>query len=61
MPLFDNIDIFAPVPPDWKLVTCPNCDRLCYESDLCRQDKMMYQEAAFCTECAWHGLSKDVV
>jgi len=49
MPL--NRSPFDPVPPGWKMVSCPECGRDCFESDLCR---LLKQDGikALCTECA---------
>jgi len=52
MPRLDNIGIHSPVPPDWKLVLCPECGDECFETDLCRMIVKDPDNKAVCTKCA---------
>ena len=52
MPLVKNVGMLDPVPPDWRLTTCPVCGELCYESHLCRKVVKEQGVKAVCTECA---------
>lgn len=50
LPLRSNIPD-ASKHPDWRLVTCPRCGRVCWEPELARQVKAT-GVTGVCTECA---------